>query len=219
MGVKEQLVNLESQVEFDGFEIGLEDIFGRRRFFVELASSEFYPYEKKYLSSNLCGAILPMYFLKLDDKERIYYDFTGLVQLKDYIKGLHCNQNNRFPTGEKIHAALLILDQLFKGIRDAENCLLFMERYRLQKDMVFINPQTRELKIAYFPETATFLSPQKKLMACIEDINKGFQDTEVNYSLKSLLDTILNENLGMDGMIRLIGKMLRDSKITYAKDK
>lgn len=213
---KEQWIDQEVEVErlnLQGYEIHTEMISGKKKFVLEVEPLELHPFERKFLGAQVCKSMLPMNFLKMDNKELIYYDFTGLMGIKNYIAS--CNhygktEDRRLSAGgEDVKLALTLLANMLLAVRSAEDCLLFLERYYFSGEIVFIDPETQEVKLAYLPERNVLTSIEQKIMKGMDSLEQAFHNADVTEVMAQLKKYIINNNLGIEGIIREVGKRKR----------
>lgn len=212
----------EFQVNIEGIDLLKEDIGGRKKFWSEIKDSELYRHEKVFLSNHTCDGFLPMNFLNNEINNetivKVYYDYSGFIQLKSYLKLSKENQYGRFSAEEDMETVLYIIDQVIKIMKDAEDCMLFLYRFHLTADYIFINPSSKEIKIAYVPDNLKLNTQKNKLVVFIESVEDLFQNSIASNILMNLKTKILIENTGTEQIRNLIGKSLRDLKITYSME-
>ncbi|WP_027399319.1 DUF6382 domain-containing protein [Anaerovorax odorimutans] len=206
---------IKEDFKLQSYEVKIEDLYGRRKLVMEIDSAKFYNFERKYLESNLCHYMLPMNFINIDSKEKIYYDITRLIPIESYIRSIKNEKKERFPQEENTRIAFSIIEQILSAVKDAEDCLLFLNRYRICKDNIFANIQTGNIHIAYLPEEND-LPTQTKIIEFIDSINKLFNEEIVSNTLFNLTQNIKRENLGIDEISNEISRIKREFVITYA---
>lgn len=210
----------EFQINIEGIKLQKEELGGRKKFWVEIKNSELHRHEKVFLSNHACDGFLPMNFLSneinYETMIKVYYDYSGFIQLKSYLKLSKENQHSRFSIEEDMQTVLYIIDQVIRVILDAEDCMLFLDRFHLRADCIFINTSSKEVKIAYIPDHPKLNTQENKLVVLIESVEDLLQNSMASNILRDLKDKILVENIGADQIRNLIGKSLRDLKITYS---
>ncbi|GAB1475435.1 hypothetical protein MASR2M70_02670 [Bacillota bacterium] len=119
---------------------------GRNYFMLEQKSGMIPFYCEAALVDEVCPCLLPMRFTEQDDGVSAYYDYSGHIQMRNIFK-LWKNEKSNVAV-----ESIKMLSSIIRCALSIENYLFISEGYRLNEDSVFINHESRELKLAYIPE-------------------------------------------------------------------
>lgn len=205
-------------------ETQMDESSGRRKFCI-VPGGKFRGFEKRMLCDSGCPYTLPMHFLAEDRTEKACYDFTGFIQLAEYIKREAGNQAaGNTAAGEKprekqraVFGALDILSGILECLKGMENYLLFPERLQLHPDVIFINADSGRAAVAFYPCGNSETSLQSMVAALIEDMNIMYRDDEAGRYLIKLKDFIRMKNPGLEGIISSLGTLQREISYIYWK--
>ena len=192
----------------------ITEVNGKRKFYLQFDDSQILKYEKMMLSGSSCPYTLPMKFLSHDGITKVWYDFTGYIQLKEYIKTEYCNTiklNDLEPTYEAIDIILKILQNL----KEIEDYLILPYRISVNSDTVFINPSDVSILLAFYPNEAPELTLQKRIFNMLSKISSWYQNDEVVQYISRFQNTVYEKNLGLEGMISVLYAMKRELSYIY----
>ncbi|MGI6731113.1 MAG: FHA domain-containing protein [Anaerovoracaceae bacterium] len=196
----------------------IEEIGGGRRFSIESNKIGILPYEKKMIEATDCPFILSMNFLHKKDQEEVFFDFTGFIPLTQYLTASERRieekaityKNQQITEKSPIISAIELLGDLLSQVKGCEEYLLAYDRIPLSADTIFINEQKNKVAFAYIPAVAGNLSLQNKIISLLAELSALYNNQDVSTQLKRLEEDILNNNLGLDGIISALGLMERE---------
>ena len=192
----------------------IEESAGRRRFQIFM-EAEVREYEKKMLCSGECRYAIPMHFITEDHKLKACYDYTGYMQLKEYIGIKMKNENCSVEDRKLVADVLLILSGILDCIKGMENYLIFPERITVHPDAVFIDLNTGRAALAFCPGKSHELTLQNRIIGLIRDLRELFCTDEADQYLRKIEEFIAAKNPGLDGMISFLGSMQREVNYIY----
>lgn len=204
-----KLQSLEGQIEESG---------GRRKFIIPMEKKIMY-FEKRMLYDGECPYILPIRFLNKNGKEEIYYDFTGYIQLKEYIKNITINEISAAAGNNAVCSALNVISGILTCIKGLENYLIFSDRITIHTDFVFIHPDAGLVLMAFYPNDCHDLTLQSRIIMMIEDLVLLYRTDEVTQYLLVLKDFIERKNPGLDGIRGYLGMMQREISYAFGSNK
>ncbi len=109
---------------------------------IDISETEnIYDYQIDMIQSNPQIGILPMHLQKIDNKFSIYYNVTSKISLTQFL-ARNTLDKNRFVT--------LILN-IVKTICDSKNYLLSDNNFIIDKDYIYIDPETYNTYLLYIP--------------------------------------------------------------------
>ncbi|HWQ78332.1 MAG TPA: DUF6382 domain-containing protein [Anaerovoracaceae bacterium] len=202
-----------NRIRFISGEAEIEESAGRRKFSLTM-EERVKEYEKRMLGGSQCPYILPMYFLTEDGKDTAYYDFTGMIQLKDYI-GRQASDSAARENRKPVCGALDTLSGILGCIKGMENHLIFPERITAHPDAVFIDPDNGKIALAYYPCGNPELTLQSRIPALLDEMDALYRDIDTGQYFRKLKDFIHLKNPGLDGMIGMLGTMQREASYIY----
>jgi hypothetical protein len=191
----------------------IEESSGRRRFCMFL-SGTLLDYEKRMLCVSRCPYTLPMHCTSIEGRERAHYDFTGFLQLEEYVRR---NRNNEFQGGnyhKPVCSALELLAEILDSMKGMESYLLFPERFLICPDTIFVHSDGH-VSLAYYGNKNPELSLQNRIIALTEDFLSLYNDSEAEQYLDRYKEMILLKNPGLDGMISILGTLKREVSYIY----
>ena len=197
----------------------IEDFFGRRCFCLTFESQDILDYEKKILSTEGTPYTLAMNFIVNEGKIKAFYDFTGRIQITDYIHRKKEEMNAANDGNCAVQNFLKILLCILNGLKGIEDHLIFSNRMLLEMGALFIDPNTENVVFAYLPEDTTndSQSLQCKLFFMFDRLAEEYEEQEVRSCLQRFKEMVLRNNLGLEGMINSAGILLREiSYITWS---
>jgi len=192
----------------------ITEVNGRRKFCIQFDDSQIQEYEKRMLSDASCPYTLPMSFLSDDGITKAWYDYTGYIQLKEYIRSECCNSsilNNRKP----IYEAMDILFKIMQNLRASEDYLILPDRVSLDPDTIFINPSHLSISFAFYPNEVPELTFQERLFHMINKISSWYQNDEVDHYNERFLNMVREKNLGLEGTISVLCTIQRELSYIY----
>lgn len=208
----------DNVIDLGGILTRIEEISGRRRFIVEREKSGIYNFEKTVLTLGECKSILPMYSVSINGKDLIYYDFTGYMQLSSYINS---NKDTRLlineltnDSGFPFENALTILDTILRKLKGVEEYLLSVNRVPLLTETIFINLYNQDIELTYLPSLCDAAPLQQRIISLMDSLGELYQNNEITLCFNTIKETILQKNLGIDGILNTIG--LTQREISYS---
>ena len=205
----------ENKIKLGQIYGNIEEIFGKRRFFIEFDSSGILEYEKRMLTASDCPGMLPIFFLNIEGKDRVYYDFTGFIQLCQYINNrydIEIDGKDRVNISEE---ALELISKFLQIVKGSEDYLLSSGSIPFLIETIFINPSTGEIAMTYIPSICNHVPLQNRVISLINCIDSLYDNIEVNLYLTRLLGAIYEKNLGLDGIISTLGLIQRE--VSYSQ--
>ncbi len=204
----------EGKINFISKEGNIEESAGRRKFYLTL-EEPIREYERRMLCDSDCPFTLPMYFLAVEDSVMVFYDFTGYLPLREYMKKTtFCNPPVR-ETQKIISDALAVLTKILECMKGMESYLFYPERFSNHLDAIFMHMGTGQIAFAFYPNDRPELTLQSRIIQMTEEINKLYQDTETKQYLQKYIELIHMKNPGLDGMIVLLGTIQREVSYIY----
>lgn len=205
---------------FFGLQEGcVEEAAGKRKFYLTMNENNIFEYEKRMLCDSGCPYTLSMKFLVEEEIMKAYYDFTGYVQLKEYLNRKTHDDFLNDEINAPICDVLNILSKILNCIRGMENYLFSPERFSVNLDVVFINPDSNEIVFAFLPIVNVEESLQCRLIKMINELNGLYQNDELALCLEKFGNTIQTKNPGLEGMIAILGSMQREISYIYNNSK
>lgn len=153
-------------------------------------------FEKIMLSSGECNYLIPMIFIGEDSDQVAYYDCKGFVPLKNY-------------SVEKTADAFFIIENVLVIIRGISDYLITPAKIRLDKDTVFYNTHTGEIKIAYVPAIENQADLKRNLLCLIAELKADVTDGNREY-LDRFARTIHFGNYRIDELLNRLGLLKRE---------
>jgi hypothetical protein len=193
----------------------IEETAGKRH--IRLIPDErFREFEKRMLCDSSCPYTLPMHFMADHGNDTVFYDFTGHIQLTDYIKSEKTFDSDAKDrgNGKMVCETLKLLIGIMECVKGMERYLLFSERYSLHSDFIFVNSDSKKPAIAFYPVVQSNKTLQQKIQELIDALTCCGDDDTGKY-LNQFKQTIDFKNPGLDGMISLAGKLCRDAGYIY----
>lgn len=193
----------------------IEETAGKRRFYLVFEKDSIHEYEKRMLNESGCLYTLPMHFLYEEDKLKAYYDFTGFILLEDYIcKQVACIGSER-GNQELLYDSLEVLSKILEGIKGVEHYLLFPNRMKIEIDTIFICPDNGLIAFSFIPELKQDVTLQNRIIQIINAIKNLYCHPEIDQHLDKFISVIYQKNLGLDGMISILGMVQREVSYIY----
>ena len=187
---------------------------GGKRYF-SLRADKIMNYQKRMLSEGGCPFTLPMHFILDEGIEKAYYDYSGLVQMKEFIGRIRSTDHSAGNDGKLINIVLNLLADLMDCLKGMEEYLLFPDAVSIESDLIFVDMQSEKAIFAYNPYADPEISIQDRILCLIDSINEMCQDSEADQYLCKLKDLIYQKNPGTDGMISMLGTMKREISYIY----
>jgi hypothetical protein len=192
----------------------VEDTAGKRKFFLVLENG-IMEFEKRMLSESGCPYTLPMHFVSDEVREIAYYDFTGFIQMEEYIKRKAALKAGERDGGKPAGDMLKLLSGILECLRGMERHLLSPERCAVHPDAVFVDPGGGRVSFAFYPGGGQGLALRERIFSlidrmselCYDDVTEGYL-----YRVKSEID---DQNHGLDGMISVLGAAQREVGYIY----
>lgn len=188
----------------------IEEFYGRRRFSLKFDPGEIKSFERKMLAGEGTPYTLPMSFLEIETEETVSYDFTGTMQLGDYMKSRILSPSAGRNETSLIPEFLELIDQILCGIKGLEDYLIPYDRLMIQMNTIFIHVNSKKAAFAFVPNDNLNQPLQQRLFQLIEEMNLVFDEQETDQFLHRIKDSVLQNHLGLDGMINAIGMLERE---------
>lgn len=187
----------------------IEESAGRRRFQI-LMESDIREYEKKMLCSGECRYAIPMHFIVEDHALKAVYDFTGFMQLKEYVRRKIQSDTSSRESHKPVADVLQILSGILECVKGMENYLILPERITVHPDVIFIDLNTGRAALAFCPNESPELTLQSRIIGLIRDLSGLLRSDEADQYLNKIEDFIITKNPGLDGMLSFLGSMERE---------
>lgn len=192
----------------------VEESAGKRKFCLTL-DKNLMDYEKRMLCESGCPYTLPMHFISDEGKDRAFYDFTGFVQLEEYIKRKHSFEAGDRENGRPVSDILNLLSGILECLKGMERYLFYPERYSIHPDTIFVELDHGQVTVAFFPNDEPELTLQARILLLIDRINEICRDDDTDKYLNKLKEAIYSRNPGLDGMTGILGTIQRDVSYIY----
>ena len=193
----------------------IDEASGKRKFCVTLKDTDFFEYEKKMIIESGCPYILPIQFLLEEGALNAYYDFTGYVQINDYIERKTAVGISEFDHRDILCDALDVLMKILGCIKGMGNYLFDPVRFSVIPDAIFVNTQSGAVSIAILPNENRDETFQSNILKTLHSLQGTYQNPEVKKYLGNFADLILVKNSGLDGMIGILGSLQREASYIY----
>ncbi|MDO4177167.1 MAG: DUF6382 domain-containing protein [Bacillota bacterium] len=163
---------------------------------MKLNDSKVLEYEKVMLISGECNYLIPMIFIGENSEQVAYYDCSGFVPLKHY-------------SVETVEDAFFIIENVIIIIRGIADYLITPAKIQLNKDTIFYNTDTGEIKIAYVPATDSPADLKRNLLNLIAQLKADVSDGCDDY-LDRFARIIHYGNFHMDELLNRLGFLRRE---------
>ena len=167
------------------------------RFTVEVPNGRIKEYEKAAIISEKPDFLVPMSFIEIGDRERITYNYDGLISLGNIENCLG------------VKDIFNCLGDIIASMYTASNLLIFPERISLGKDMVYINQESKLTKLIFLPKEIE-CNPSEELENLINEI----EDMYITKGAKEYLGIIrqyIKMNCGLTELGARISMIKRDA--------
>jgi len=196
-------------IKFLSKEVFLEESAGKRKIFL-IMEEKILEYEKRMLCDSDCPFTLPMHFITEGEIEKVYYDFTGFIQLEEYIKRKITTDRLDRVSQKTIFDALDVMTKILECLKGMESYLLFPERISIHPDLIFINLNDGRIAFVFYPNEKMDMPLQSRVVEMVDALNELYGDVEAEQFLKKFKDYIYLKNPGLDGMIGNLGILQRE---------
>lgn len=196
-------------IKFLSKEVFIEESAGKRKIFL-IMEEKIREYEKRMISDSGCPFTLPMHFISDDETRKVYYDFTGFIQLEEYIKRKATTVRSDRESEKTIFDALDVLTKILECLKGMESYLFFPERISIHPDSIFINLNDGRIAFAFYPNEKMEMPLQSRVIEIVDAINGLYGDVETEQFLEKFKDYIYMKNPGLDGMIGNLGILQRE---------
>lgn len=196
-------------IKFLSKNVFLEESAGKRRIFL-IMDERIMEYEKRMLCDSGCPFTLPMHFISDEESMKAYYDFTGYIQLEEYIKRKTFIDVSDRESQKSLFDALDVLTKILECLKGMESYLLFPERISIHPDLIFIDLSKKCLAFAFYPNEMMDKPLQSRIIDIVDAINGLYGEVEVEQFLEKFKDYIYKKNPGLDGMIGNLGILQRE---------
>lgn len=197
----------------------IDDSTGKRILYTVLGEGIFPEFEKRMLSESGCPFTLPMHFLLDGDRLVAYYDFTGFASIEEHIQNQILNARMDQSGPYLLKECLNLYTNILESIKGMAVYLLSPERMRLTPDNIYVNPLNNKIAFAFIPEPESEASLQERIIRMFEKVQKLCQNPEIDQQLYKFIEIVRRKNLGINGMISLLGSIQRDVEYIYWKGK
>lgn len=192
----------------------VDESAGKRKFCLTL-DEKLMDYEKRMLCESGCPYTLPMHFISDGGTDRAYYDFTGFVQLEEYIKRKLSFEVGDRENGRTVSDALNLLSGILECLKGMERYLFYPERYSIHPDAIFVELDYGRVTVAFYPNDEPELTLQARILLLIDRIDEVCRDDDTDKYLNKLKDAVYLRNPGLDGMTAILGTIQRDVSYIY----
>jgi hypothetical protein len=206
-------ITMYSDIKIKEKEIKIEDHGGRRMFSIKLSGLK--EFEKRMLSESDCPFFLPMKFIKNIEDEWAYYDFTGCVQLSEYLKMKEKVADSFESKGKYTVLILDLIGDMLQCLKSMEKYLIFPDTVSVDPNLIFVDTESGRAILAYLTNTELEQALQKRIIDSIEKIIEYLNDAESKQFISNLVVQIKEKNPGLDGMISMIDKIKRELYYIY----
>lgn len=198
-----------------GRNMELEQVLGRSGFAIEYCGKDnFFPYERVQLSSGNMSGFLPMCFLLKEGQNLVSYDSTNCTTLKLYMADLKEKGLGRLPNERDTIELLRILMETLTNIEEGEDFLICFNRYELEVDNLFVQVNVGKPLICYIPVLETKkIPPMERILHFINEVGVLSESQTLQCMVKNVNDRARKENLGICGIINVLGTIRRDLAI------
>lgn len=196
-------------MKFISKEVFLEESAGKRKIFL-IMEEKIMEYEKRMLSDSDCPYTLQMHFISDEGAEKVYYDFTGFIQLEEYIKRKTTTDISERESQKMIFDALDIMTKILECLKGMESYLIFPERISIHPDLIFVNLNDGRIAFAFYPNDSKDTPLQGRVIEMIDTISGLYDDVEAALFLEKCKNYIYLKNPGLDGMIGNLGMLQRE---------
>jgi len=196
-------------INFLSKEVFIEESAGKRKIFL-IVEERIREYEKRMLCDSDCPFTLPMHFISENETEKVYYDFTGFIQLEEYIKRKTTTDSSDRESQKARFDVLDILTKILECLKGMESYLFFPERISIHPDLIFLNLNDGRIAFAFYPNEKIDMPLQGRVIEMVDTINGFYGDVEAEQFLKKFKDYIYMKNPGLDGMIGNLGILQRE---------
>ena len=204
----------EGMINFLSKDVFLEESAGKRKILLVM-DENIMDFEKRMLCDSDCPFTLPMHFISDEESMKAYYDFTGYIQLEEYIKRNKVSDSTNRESQNTIFDALDVLNKILECLKGMEEYLLFTERISIHTDLVFIDLCNKHLAFAFYPNEMIGKPLQSRIIDIVDSINGLYGDVEAEQFLEKFKDYIYKRNPGLDGMIGNLGILQREASYIY----
>ena len=193
----------------------IEEAGGRRVFSLLIENSGIYEYEKKILSGGQVANTLQTAFMMLEGKEKLFYDFTGYCQLREYLQGTSAIFHQEGEDRLHLDRALDVLMKVLQGIKVCEEHLLLADRIPMSPETIFIDIAGKDISFAFMPYLARDFSPQGRVVHLLEQMILLYDSEETSGTLQRIKAGIEAKNPGIEGIVTMVATIQREMNFNY----
>ncbi|MCQ2547094.1 MAG: DUF6382 domain-containing protein [Clostridia bacterium] len=153
-------------------------------------------FEKVMLTSGECDFLIPMIFIGEESEQVAYYDCSGFVPLKRY-------------SVETAEDAFFIIENVLVIVGGLTDYLITPARIKLDRDTVFFNTDTGEIKIAYVPAGENTTDLKRNLLNLIAQLKMDINDGHGDF-LDRFARIIHYGNYHIDELLNRLGVLKRE---------
>lgn len=202
-------------LELCGRTAQVEHLMGKKRFkIVYREEAPFFHHERVQLSAQNSNCFLEMFFLMEEKQYCVYYDYTQCISFQEYMENLSGMQPKRLSDERDALALIDVLVGVFMALKEAEEYLLFLERYELNVDCIFISVKERRPRICYIPvKEEKIQTRNNKIESFLREVGQLSKNQTFIFMLDGLLERMERENLGIYGLMNALHSMHRNFMI------
>lgn len=160
-------------------------------------------YQRKMLAEHRCSRLLPVTMMERENRIRIYHDIDGLCPLDRYLE-------KRNGEGGEL---LSILRQIAEGMKEAEHYLIRIEQIATDPDQIYIDLETRSVKLMVTPSDSDSKSFSQIYQALIHRLMTYPSEEGTIAMLERIAGQIGQEQLGLNSVIRVISSLEREQHL------
>lgn len=165
-------------------------------FKLQLKNGEIKDFEKIVLSSGICELFVPMGFVSSEEGEMVFYDCSGYTALSQYHM-------------KHVREALEVLEKILILISKAGEYLISPSKITLNRETIFYNEKTGQIRIAYVPVSKQWASLKENVIGFVGEVEGEIGGTQRLY-LEKVKKHLNHHNYYVKDMINLIGELKRE---------
>lgn len=147
-------------------------------FAVDLPKGRIKNYEKEIIMLEEPDFLIPMHFIDLGEKERVFYDCQGMMPMTDLTSFL--TVRDTFDLAEGVFS---IMDR-------ASDFLLFPERLSLRKEAVYFDPEKKRVRLVFLPPEWE-LNPKEELLSFLKELQSLYLTKETSEYIEILKEYVM----------------------------
>lgn len=166
-------------------------------FTVDLPKGRIKSYEKEMIVLEEPDFLIPMCFIDLGEKERVMYDYRGMMPMTDLTSCL------------TVRDTFDLAEGVFSILERASDFLLFPERLSLRKETVYFDPEKKRVQLLFLPPERE-LNPKEELLAFLHELQSLYLTKETSEYIELLKEYVL-ANRGSNELWRRAAMMKREA--------